>query len=95
MQTQNRILDDIARLANGAAGFASGLREEIEGLVKHRLDRLLGDMDLVSREEFEVVKELAATARSEQEKLTKQLADIEARLAAAENSLDRPKPTDS
>ncbi len=84
MQTQNRLFDDIARLANGAAGFASGLREEVEGLVKNRLDRLLGEMDLVSREEFDAVKDVAAAARLEQEKLTKQLADLATRLAAAE-----------
>ena len=84
MQTQNRLLDDIARLANGAAGLASGLREEIETLIKHRLDRLLADMDLVSREEFEVVKEMAATARAEQDVLAGRLAELEALLAGAD-----------
>ena len=83
MQTQNRLLDDIARLANGAAGLASGLREEIETLIKHRIDRLLADMDLVSREEFEVVKEMAATARAEQDILAGRLAELEALLAGA------------
>ncbi|MCZ6603924.1 MAG: accessory factor UbiK family protein [Alphaproteobacteria bacterium] len=82
MQTQNRLLDDLARLANGAAGLAGGLREEIEGLIKHRLDRLLADMDLVTREEFDAVKDMAAAARAEQETLGKRLAELEARLAA-------------
>ena len=82
MQTQNRLLDDIARLANGAAGLATGMREEIEGLVKNRLDRLLADMDLVTREEFDAVKELAANARAEQEELTVRVAELEAKLAA-------------
>lgn len=78
MQTQNRILDELARLANGAAGVASGLREEIEGLIKHRLDRLLADMDLVTREEFDAVKEMAAAARAEQEILAARLAELTA-----------------
>ena len=90
MQTQNRLLDDIARLANGAAGLASGLREEIETLIKHRIDRLLADMDLVSREEFEVVKEMAATARAEQDILAGRLAEFEALLAGAGAAPDAP-----
>ena len=66
MQTNNRFFDDIARVANGAMGAAAGLRTEIEALVRDRMQRLLSDMDLVRREEFEVVKAMAAKARSEQ-----------------------------
>ncbi|MFO0996398.1 MAG: accessory factor UbiK family protein [Alphaproteobacteria bacterium] len=78
MQSQNRILDDMARVAGGAMGLFSGLRTEIEAAVRHQLQRLLGDMQLVSREEFEAVKAMAAKARTEQEAMEKRLAAIEA-----------------
>jgi BMFP domain-containing protein YqiC len=78
MQTQNRILDDMARVAGGAMGLFSGLRTEIEAAVRHQLQRLLGDMQLVSREEFEAVKAMAAKARTEQEAMEKRLAALEA-----------------
>ena len=55
MQTKSRLLDDMARVANGAAGVASGLREEVGTLVQQRLERVLSGMELVRREEFEAV----------------------------------------
>ena len=81
MQTNNRFFDDIARVANGAMGAAAGLRTEVEALVRDRMQRLLADMDLVRREEFEVVKAMAAKARSEQEDLAIRVAALEAALA--------------
>lgn len=78
MQIENRFLDDIARVANGAIGALSGLREEVESLVKQRVERFLADMDLVTREEFEAVKAVAAKARTEQEALETRLAALEA-----------------
>lgn len=78
MQSQNRILDDMARVAGGAMGLFSGLRTEIEAAVRHQLQRLLGDMQLVSREEFEAVKTMAAKARTEQESIERRLAALEA-----------------
>lgn len=80
MQTRSRILDDIARVANGAAGVATGMRDEVETLVHERIERVLSRLDLVTREEFEAVKAVAAKARSEQEKLEKRIAELEARL---------------
>ncbi len=80
MQTNNRFLDDLAKVANGAASTVVGLREEIEALGRQRLERLIAKMDLVPRDEFEAVKAVAAKARAEQEKLEKRLADLEARL---------------
>ena len=77
MQTQNRLLDDLARLTSGAAGVVAGLRQEIESQVRARLDRLLADMDLVRREEFEAVKAMAAKARAEQEALESRVAALE------------------
>ena len=66
MQVDNRFLDDLARVANGAVGALSGVREEVEAMVRQRAERLLADMDLVTREEFEAVKAVAAKARLEQ-----------------------------
>ena len=83
MQTTGRLFDDIARVANGAAGALHGVREEVEALVKARLERVLADMDLVSRDEFEAVKAVAVKAREEQEKLTEQVEALRAELKAA------------
>ena len=82
MQSQNRFFDDIARVASGAAGAISGVRGEIESRLRDQLERVLMGMDLVSREEFEAVKAMAAKAREEQEALQRQVAALEARLAA-------------
>jgi BMFP domain-containing protein YqiC len=83
MQVENRFLDDLARVANGAIGALSGIRGEIEGLIKQRVERLLADMDLVPRDEFEAVKAVAAKARSEQEALALRVAALEAALEPA------------
>ena len=83
MQTTGRFFDDIARVASGAAGALSGVREEVEAVVKHRLERMMADMDLVPRDEFEAVKAVAATARAEQEKLEARVAALETALEAA------------
>ncbi|WP_374384363.1 accessory factor UbiK family protein [Dongia sp.] len=88
MQSDNRILDDMAKVAGGAIGSLTGLRTEIETKIQHQLERLLGRMNLVSREEFETMKAVAQAAREEQIKLERRLAALEAKLAAAEG----PKP---
>jgi BMFP domain-containing protein YqiC len=77
MQTRNRFLGDIARVVNGAAGVATGMRDEIESIVQQRLERVLSRLNLVTREEFEVVKALAVKARQEQEVLQKRLDEVE------------------
>ena len=84
MQSQNRILDDLARVAAGAMSTLSGVKSEVESRLREQLERVLAGMDLVSREEFEAVKAMAAKARAEQEDLQKRLAELEARLAARE-----------
>lgn len=81
MQTENRLLDDLARMAGGAFGAFAGLRTEIEDLVKQRLERLLADFDHVPREEFEAVRAMAEKARLEQEALQKRVDALEAALA--------------
>jgi hypothetical protein len=80
MQTDNRLLDDLARMANGALNTLSSLREEIESRVRERVERMLADMDMVPREEFEAVKAMAQTARGEQEDLAARVAELERRL---------------
>jgi len=84
MQTENRLLDDLARVAGGAFGAVAGLRTEIEDLVKQRLERLLADLDHVPREEFDAVKAVAEKARMEQEALQKRVDALETALAEAQ-----------
>ena len=81
MQIDNRLLDDIARVAGGAVGALAGVRSEVEELVKQRLERLFAEMDLVPREDFEAVRAMAQKARLEQEALEKRVAVLEAALA--------------
>ena len=88
MQSQNRFFDDLARVASGAAGALTGIRDEVEARVRDQLERLLARMDLVSREEFEAVKAMAAKAREEQDSLQRRLVAIETRLA----KLEQPSP---
>ncbi len=84
-QTRSRLFDDFSRLVSDAAGLAEGARREVETLAKSQLERLMAGMDFVSREEFDAVREMAALARAENEKL-------EARLAALEAKLAQPNP---
>jgi BMFP domain-containing protein YqiC len=82
VQSQNRFFDDLARVASGAAGALSGVRGEIEGRLRAQLERILAGMDLVSREEFEAVKAMAAKARAEQEDLQRRVSELEEQLRA-------------
>ncbi|HUI19467.1 MAG TPA: accessory factor UbiK family protein [Methylocella sp.] len=78
----NRVLDDFARLMTDATEVAHGMRREAETAVKSQLDRVLATMDVVSREEFEAVKQMAATAREENEKLSQRVAALEAAISS-------------
>jgi len=89
MQTQNRLLDDLARVATSALGIAAGMREEIEARLRDQFERILSNMDLVTREEFDAVKAMAAKARGEQEDLAARLVALEAQLGQAA----KPKKT--
>jgi BMFP domain-containing protein YqiC len=80
-EPRGRILDDLARLVTDAAGVAQGVRREAETLARAQLDRLIATMDLVSREEFEAVRDMAALARDENEALRKRIDALEAKLA--------------
>ena len=91
MQTQNRLFDDLARVAGGAFGALAGLRNEIEEMVKQRLERLLADLDHVPREEFDAVRAMAEKARTEQEALMTRVAALEAALEAALAEAQKPR----
>ena len=77
MQTSNRIFDDFAKLLTSAAGAAQGARKEIETIIHHQAERLIAELDLVPREEFEAVRALAMKAREENERLVKRVAALE------------------
>jgi BMFP domain-containing protein YqiC len=79
-QTSNRLFDEMARLMNDAAGVAQGVRREVETAFRSQAERWLNDLDLVKREEFEAVKEMARLAREENETLKARIAALEARL---------------
>jgi hypothetical protein len=83
MQTDNRLLDDLARVASGALGALTGMRDELEGRLKDQFERILGRMNLVRREEFDAVQAMAAKARTEQEALAARVAELEKRLGVA------------
>ncbi len=80
-QSSNRILDDLAKLMTDAAGAAQGVGREMQGVMRAQFEKLLADVDIVRREEFEAVKAMAEKARAENERLAARLAEIEARLA--------------
>ena len=86
-QTSNRMLDEFARLMTDAAGAAQGVKKEIDTLVKTQGERILKDMDVVRREEFEVVKAMAEKARTENERLEARLVVLEAQLSANKSAL--------
>jgi BMFP domain-containing protein YqiC len=90
MQMENRLFDDLARVASGAINTLSGIKDEIETRIRERLERWANEMDLVTREEFEAARAMAAKARAEQERLELRLAELERRveeLAAAKSRL--------
>ncbi len=80
-QTSNRLFDEMARLMGDAASVAQGVKREAESVFRTQMERLVADLDLVKREEFDVVREMASQARSENEALKKRIADLEEALA--------------
>jgi hypothetical protein len=84
MQTDNPLLDGLARIFTDAAGAAQSVRTEFDTFMRQRLEKLVADMDFVPREEFEAVKAMAAKARAENEALAARIAVLEA------SSVDKP-----
>ena len=85
MQTENRFLDDLARVASGAFGTLAGVRSEVETRLKQQFKKIFEEMDLVSREEFDVVKAMVTKARKEQITLKRRLAELE----SAEDTVEK------
>ncbi len=81
MQSQNRLFDDFVKMMNGAAGTLAGMTREAQGAMQERMREWIGGLDLVSREEFDAVKAMAATAREESQALKARVEALEAALA--------------
>lgn len=79
MQTTNKFMDDMAKLATGAVGAAHSVKGEMEGVFKAWLDKQLAGLDLVTREEFEIVRDMAEKARMENEDLRAQIDALKSR----------------
>ena len=82
-QTNNRFFDEIGRLMNDAAGAAQGVKREVDSVVRNQAEKILRDLDIVKREEFEAVKDMARLAREENEALKARIAVLEARLGGS------------
>ena len=83
MQTDNRVLDGMARFFTNAAGAAQAFKAEMETMIKARVERLIADLDFVPREEFDAVKAMASKARAENERLSARVAGLETKLGVA------------
>jgi BMFP domain-containing protein YqiC len=84
MQTTSSVFDDMARLMTGAMGLAQGMGDEAKSFMRAQADRFVAEMDLVSRDEFEAMKELAAAARAEADDLRARVEALEAAQKARE-----------
>ena len=82
MQSDNKLLSDLARLGQSAAGTIHGVKSEFEGKVRSHLENILKDMDLVAREEFDVAREMAIAARAENAELKKRIEKLEKEISA-------------
>ena len=94
MQTNNRVFDDLAALLTNAVGAAKGARDEVALLLRQQGERIAGDLELASREELEVVKDLARQALSRLDALNDRLGAIEARLERVESWAGPRTPAD-
>lgn len=92
MQVDNKLLDDLARLASGAVGALAGIRTEVESQFRQQFERILGQMDVVPRDEFEAVKAMAAAARTAQEELEERVTRLEAVVATMAAKLELTAP---
>jgi BMFP domain-containing protein YqiC len=94
-QTSNRLFDEMARLMTDAASVAQGVRREAETVLRTQVERWIADLDLVKREDFDVVRELASKARAENEKLAARIAALEARLGNTAEVAEAPAGSDA
>ena len=87
-QTNNRFFDEIGRLMNDAAGAAQGVKREVDAVVRTQAEKILRDLDIVKREEFEAVKDMARLAREENDTLKARIAVLEAKLGVSGSPAD-------
>tara|TARA_B100001123_G_scaffold309560_1_gene346018 strand:- start:236 stop:646 length:411 start_codon:yes stop_codon:yes gene_type:complete len=95
MQTDNRLFDDLARVATNAFGSLQSARDEATNRIRQQFERVIESMDLVSREELEVVKAMAQKSRLENDKLSKRVAELEAKLGIAKKPANKPSAPQS
>jgi BMFP domain-containing protein YqiC len=89
--TSSKFFDELAKLMTSATGAAQGVRKEVDGLVQSQVERILNNMNVVKREEFDVVRDMAEKARLENERLEKRLAELELKLSpVTSNSTQEP-----
>ena len=93
-QTSNRIFDEMARLMNDAAGVAQGVRREFDTLFRAQAERILRELDVVPREEFDAVKDMARLAREENEALKARIEALEAKVTAKPAKKGAEPPAD-
>lgn len=91
-QTTSRFFDEIAKLMTDAAGAAHGVRKEVETVMRAQAERVLRDLDVVQREEFEAVKAMAQKARQENEALSQRISALEAKKGAEAKAAAKPRP---
>src|SRR3954469_23032112 len=94
-QTSNRFFDELARLMTDAASVAQGVRREAETVMRTQVERWIADLDLVKREDFDVVRELASKARVENERLAARVAELEARLGIVVKATEPERSSDA
>ncbi|GLH82230.1 hypothetical protein SSBR45G_71390 [Bradyrhizobium sp. SSBR45G] len=82
-QTNSRFFDELGRLMNDAAGAAQGMKREVDSVIRNQAEKILNDLDIVKREEFEAVKDMARLAREENEALKARITALEAKLGGA------------
>lgn len=80
MQSENPLISDFVKMMNSAAGTLAGVGREARESARERFKEFMGDMDFVSREEFDAVKQMAATAREEADTLRKRVDELETKL---------------
>ncbi|MGI9400834.1 MAG: accessory factor UbiK family protein [Rhizobiaceae bacterium] len=91
-QGPNRVLDEFAKLMTDAAGVADGFRREAETAIKFQAERIMAEMDVVKRDDFEAIKEMAANARAENDALKSRIEALETRVKKLEAGAKTPKP---
>jgi BMFP domain-containing protein YqiC len=84
--TNSKFFDELAKLMGNAATAAQGVRKEVDTLVQGQVERVLNNLNVVKREEFDVVKEMAEKARSENDALARRIAELESRFAKPESN---------